>query len=54
MIVTRDVIAKDESGAWRAIGDYERAAMKDRVVININTIILVHFMNNLINSVSIG
>src|SRR5262245_2523965 len=32
-IVPRDVIAKDKSGAWSAIGDNERAAMKDRVVI---------------------
>src|SRR5262249_2226624 len=32
-IVPRDIIAKDKSGAWPAIGDNERAAMKDRVVI---------------------
>src|SRR5262245_53002454 len=33
-IVPRDVIAKDKSIAWRAFGENERAALKDRVVVN--------------------
>src|SRR5215510_14158359 len=33
-IVPRDVIAKDKSGAWRAVEENERAALKDSVVVN--------------------